>query len=85
MATQLNRGVDAGVVTPTFDPAAWLSALVSIGGGYALASGRKLWLVVEECAAVDIEGLMRPLIGHPDRIEAVRSAIERRQNGEEVA
>lgn len=79
MANQLTQGA-AGAV-PNFDPAAWLSALVSVGGGYALASGRKLWLVVEECAAVDIEDLMRPLIGHPDRIEAVRSAIERRQNG----
>jgi hypothetical protein len=79
MATQLTQGAARAV--PTFDPAAWLSALVSIGGGYALASGRKLWLVVEECATVDIEDLMRPLIGHPDRVEAVRSAIERRQNG----
>jgi len=79
MATQINQMAARSV--PTFDPAAWLSALLSIGGGYALASGRKLWLVVEECAAVDIEDLMRPLIGHPDRIEAVRTAIERRQNG----
>lgn len=79
MATQLIRGVARCI--PTFDPAAWLSALVSIGGGYALASGPKLWLVVEQCAAIDIEDLMRPLIGHPDRVEAVRTAIERRQNG----
>jgi hypothetical protein len=28
---------------------------VSIGGGYALASGRKLWLVSEERAKVDVE------------------------------
>jgi hypothetical protein len=80
MATQLTQGAAQSV--PSFDPAAWLSALVEIGGGYALASGRKLWLVVEECAAVDIEDVMRPLIGHPERIEAVRFAIERRQNGE---
>lgn len=79
MASQLNQG--AARAAPTFDPAGWLSALVSIGGGYALASGRKLWLVVEECATADIEDLMRPLIGHPDRVDAVRSAIERRQNG----
>lgn len=82
MATQLTQGAVRSV--PNFDPAAWLAALVYIGGGYALASGRKLWLVVEECAAIDIEDLMRPLIGHPERIEAVRSAIERRQNGEEA-
>jgi hypothetical protein len=80
MATQTNRG--AAQSAPTFDPAAWLSVLVSIGGGYALASGRKLWLVVEGCATVDIEDVMRPLVGHPERVEAVRTAIERRQNGE---
>lgn len=80
MATQLTQG--AALSAPTFDAAAWLSALVSTGGGYALASGRKLWLVVEECTPVDIESIARPLIGHPERIEAVRSAIERRQNGE---
>ena len=45
MATQLNPGAARPV--PAFDPAAWLGALVSIGGGYALASGRKLWLVVK--------------------------------------
>lgn len=56
-------------------------ALVDIGGGYALAPSRKLWLVVEKCAPIDIEDPMRPLIGPPERIEAVRSAIERRQNG----
>jgi hypothetical protein len=80
MATRPNRG--AALSVPTFDPAAWLTVLVSVGGGYALASGRKLWLVVEECAPADIENVMRPLIGHPERIEAVRAAIERRQNGE---
>jgi hypothetical protein len=79
MAPKLTQGAARSL--PNFDPSAWLSALVSIGGGYALASGRKLWLVVEECSAIDIEDLMRPLIGHPDRVEAVRTAIERRQNG----
>lgn len=68
MATQF---AEAPRPVPTFDPAAWLSALISIGGGYALASRRKLRLVVEECVAVDIENLMRLLIGHPDQIEAV--------------
>ncbi|MEG3083697.1 hypothetical protein U1707_08585 [Sphingomonas sp. PB2P12] len=48
MVTQLNQGATRSV--PTFAPAAWLSAFVSIGGGYALASDRKLGLVVEMCA-----------------------------------
>lgn len=66
----------------TFDPAAWLSALVAIGGGYALAAERKLWLVVTDCPADELTPVMTQLVGHPERAEAVRVAIERRQNGE---
>lgn len=65
-----------------FAPRAWLQALVQIGGGYALASGRRLWLVVEDCDQDDLASVMRPLIGQPDRVEAVRTAIERRSFGE---
>jgi hypothetical protein len=65
-----------------FDPAAWLHALVAIGGGYALASGHKLWLVVQDCPADQLTPVMAQLIGHPDRVDAVRWTIERRQNGE---
>lgn len=67
---------------PTFDPTAWLSALVAIGGGYALASGRKLWLVVQDCPANELEAVMAQIVGKPDRVEAVRWTIERRQAGE---
>ena len=79
MATQMHGVVAAA---PTFDPTAWLSALVQIGGGYALASGRKLWLVVEDCDYEDLASVMRPLISNPHRAEAIRDAIERRQNGD---
>lgn len=65
-----------------FEPGAWLQALVSIGGGYALASERKLWLVVQDCPADDLTPVMAQIVGHPERVEAVRSVIERRQNGE---
>lgn len=65
-----------------FSPTAWLHNLVQIGGGYALASGRKLWLVVEHCPADELTSVMSQIVGHPDRVEAVRVAIERRQNGE---
>ena len=64
-----------------FDPSAWLSALVAIGGGYALASGRKLWLVVQDCPADELTPIMAKIVGHPDRVEAVRAVIEQRQNG----
>jgi len=65
-----------------FDPAAWLGALVEIGGGYALASGRKLWLVVNDCPANELTPVMAQLVGYPERVEAVRVTIERRQGGE---
>lgn len=67
---------------PTFDPSAWLSALVAIGGGYALASGRKLWFVVQDCPADELTTVMSHIVGQPDRVEALRSTIERLQAGE---
>jgi hypothetical protein len=72
-------------VASTFDPGAWLSALTQAGGGYALASGRKLWLVVDQVPADALTPLMAVLIGQPERQEAVRATIERRQNGETLA
>lgn len=80
MATQLIQG--GASASPTFSPARWLHSLVQIGGGYALASGRKLWLIVEDCPADDLTYVMAELVGHPDRQEAVRTMIEQRQNGE---
>ena len=69
-------------VQNTFDAPAWLSALVAIGGGYALASGRKLWLVVQDCPADALTPIMAEIVGKPDRVEAIRWTIEQRQNGE---
>lgn len=65
-----------------FDPATWLSDLVQIGGGYALASGRKLWLVVDHCDHGDLTPVMAQIVGHPDRVEALRTTIERRSLGQ---
>nr|WP_269141496.1 hypothetical protein [Sphingomonas sp. IC-56] len=71
-----------GAAAPTFDAAAWLHTLTELGGGYALASGRKLWLVVDQVPADDLTSLMSVLVGHPDRQEAVRATIQHRQAGE---
>lgn len=79
MATQIQGGASA---SPTFDPARWLHALVEIGGGYALASGRKLWLVVQDCPADELTPIMAQIVGRPERVEAVRWTIEQRQRGE---
>ncbi len=72
----------AAHAVPTFDPWFWLCALTNAGGGYALASRRKLWLVVDQVPADALVPLMGVLIGQPDRQEAVRATIERRQSGE---
>ena len=61
-----------------FDAPAWLRRLTEIGGGYALGAGR-LWLIVHDCDAVALEGVMRPLMGHPERVDAVRSIVLSRQ------
>lgn len=67
---------------PAFDATAWLASLVAIGGGYALASGRKLWLVVDHCPADALTSVMAQIVGRPERAEAIRAAIERLQHGE---
>lgn len=82
MATQLIQG--GASTSPTFNPARWLHSLVQIGGGYALASDKRLWLVVADCPADELTDVMSQVVGHPDRQEAVRLTIERRQNGELV-
>jgi hypothetical protein len=70
---------------PAFDAPAWLHSLTEVGGGYALASGRKLWLVVDQVPAEALTPLMAALVGHPERQEAVRATIERRQAGEALS
>jgi hypothetical protein len=81
MATLASRG-DTVTRAPSFSPAAWLHNLVHIGGGYALTTERKLWLVVEHCPSDELTPLMAQIVGNPDRVEAVRHIIERRQIGE---
>jgi len=80
MAIQLAQG--GATASSTFDPAAWLHDLVSIGGGYALASDKRLWLVVADCPADELTDVMAQVVGYPDRQDAVRFTIERRQNGD---
>ncbi len=74
MATVLER-------SDTFDPATWLTAMTQIGGGYALVSGRRLALMVDDCHPDDLTTVMSHLIGRPDRQEAIKAAIERKQLG----
>lgn len=65
-----------------FDPALWLAALTSIGGGYALVSGRKLAFLVDACDGEALTGVMSQIVGQAERQEAIRNVIERRQAGE---
>lgn len=76
MATQIEQAPS------TFSPARWLHSLVQIGGGYALASDKRLWFVVADCPADELTSIMAEIVGRPDRQDAVRTVIERRQNGE---
>jgi len=70
------------LASSAFNPARWLHSLVQIGGGYALASDKRLWLVVADCPADELTDVMAQVVGYPDRQDAVRLTIERRQNGE---
>lgn len=74
-------GSGVALAAPNFDPAAWFNTLVAIGGGYALASGRKLWLVVRDCPSGELTPLMAQIVAQPDRQEAIKAAIERKQLG----
>lgn len=75
MATILER-VDA------FDPAVWLKTLTTIGGGYGLVSGRQLAFLVDDCDGGALTSVMSQIVGQPERQEAIKMAIERRQMGE---
>lgn len=66
----------------TFDLAAWLTALSSIGGGFALMSGRKVAFMVADCDAEDLAIVMSHVVGHTDRQDAVKRAIEQRSLGQ---
>ncbi|HEX8445830.1 MAG TPA: hypothetical protein VF649_04375 [Sphingomonas sp.] len=66
----------------SFNPVAWLSDLAQIGGGYALMSGRKLAFLVDDCDGEVLTSVMSQIIGRPERQEAIKTAIERRQMGE---
>jgi len=68
----------------SFSPARWLHSLVQIGGGYALASDKRVWFVVAACPADELTTVMAQIVGYPDRQDAVRATIEQRQNGELV-
>jgi hypothetical protein len=65
-----------------FEPQRWLSALTTIGGGYALMSDRKLAFLVDGCDTDALAGVMGQIIGQPERQDAIKATIERRQCGE---
>jgi len=66
----------------SFDPKAWLGTFAAIGGGYALMADRRLAFLVDACDGEDLTGVMAQIVGKPERQDAIKAAIERRQNGE---
>ncbi len=65
-----------------FDPRRWLSTFTAIGGGYALMADRRLTLLVDRCEGEELTSVMAQIVGHEDRQEAIKTAIEQRQIGE---
>lgn len=72
MATQIDR----------FDPRLWLAAFAQIGGAYVLMSDRKLALLIDDCEPDVLTPMMAQVVGHPERQDAIKAAIERRQIGD---
>lgn len=66
----------------TFDPAIWLRTLTAIGGGYALMAGRRLAFLVDACDGETLTSVMAQIVGQPERQEAIKATIERRQLGD---
>jgi hypothetical protein len=77
----ISANVGLGSAAP-FNPRLWLDALTAIGGGYALASDRRLHLLVDDCPADALTPVMAQIVGNADRVEAVKHAIMRHQAGE---
>ena len=78
----MNTAVEHDDAGSDFEPAAWLKSLTTIGGGYALTSGRQLAFMGDRCDGEDLAMVMAHLIGNPDRQAAIKRAIEQRRNGE---
>jgi hypothetical protein len=79
--------IGIGEITPIelFDPNLWLSALTEIGGGYALGADRRLTFLVDHCDGEALTSVMAQIVGHAERQEAIKGAIEDRQNGSTAA
>lgn len=77
MATHLS-----GTQQAAFDPAIWLAALSTIGGGYALMADRRLAFLVDGCDGEELTNVMSQIVGHADRQDAIKAAIERRSLGQ---
>ena len=65
-----------------FDPTRWLCSFTNIGGGYALTADGRLNLFVGDCDGEKLAQVMAAVAGHPDRQQALKSAIQQRQCGE---
>lgn len=74
-------------MTEPFDASAWLEAFAEAGGGYAMAANRKLLFAI----GIEAPGIARLLSHldaihlHPERRDAIRDAIDAKQNREAPA
>lgn len=65
-----------------FNAKLWLDRFANIGGGYALVADRRLTFLVGDCDGGKLTEAMQQIVGRPERQDAVKAAIERRQLGE---
>jgi len=66
----------AAGAAPTFDPRAWLTEYVSAGGAYVLTlHGAPIFLVADMDGHF-LTAVMSDIVGRPDRLSAVRAAME---------
>ena len=59
-----------------FDPRQWLDRFTAAGGGYIVTSGGKLVFITAHIDGLSLTASMSELVGHRDRLDAVRQAVE---------
>ena len=84
MSLQQHQGAASAAPTfpSAFSPTDWLDTFAALGGTYALMSDRRLALIVGRAMLDDLSAHMQQVASWPERQDALRDAIERRQAGD---
>jgi hypothetical protein len=60
----------------SFDARLWLDTFTTLGGGYVVYGERKIAFLVAGICALDLAMMMRVIAGRPERLEALKDAVE---------